>query len=278
MFDYLDSGRWWDDPLGLVSGCTPCSPGCKGCWSIGMEKRFHRHPEKITTNADRLLIPQRTSRPRAYAVWNDLFHEEVPQQFIYGALDVMARCRQHIFLILTKRARRMVDVIGGTSGAGLSVPLPSNVWLGVTACNQDEADEKIPLLLQILAAVRFLCLEPALGLISTFLHLLKIGTLNVEGERGEWPAGVDWVIAGGQTGPGAALPHPSYFRTIWRDCRAADIPFYFKQWGSRRAYKIAPPEKKVELVKAGFDPTLANGGMILDGKKYTQIPKVHRPA
>jgi len=146
-------GRYWDRPWSLVDGCTPCSPGCDHCWSMAMGKRFHRWPEKVTPHPDRLDIPLRTRKPTVFAVWNDLFHEDVPFDFQNQALINMALARQHTFLILTKRPHIMAKAIVGWRGEY------DHVYLGLTICNQDEADSKIPEFLAV-PGKKFLSIEP----------------------------------------------------------------------------------------------------------------------
>lgn len=254
MFEQISTGRWWDKPWGLVSSCTRCSPGCRGCWSLRNEARFHRGVEgKIEIHPERLDIPLRRKKPTAFAVWNDLFHEDVPNVFIRNAFESM-RMRRHIFLVLTKRIKRMREILGWyPDWHNFEWP---NVWLGVTVCNQQEADEKIPILLQIPAAVRYLSIEPMLGTIS----LQRIVTVK---ENAPYPelsinplygkSKLDWVILGGETGPGARPMKTEWVRDVRDQCLAANIPFYFKGWG---------PRKEV--------------GRILDGREWNELPKFER--
>lgn len=107
----ISNGRYWDKPWSLVDGCTPCSPGCEHCWSMAMGKRFHKWPEKVTIRPDRLDIPLRTRKPTVFSLWNDLFHEDVPDEFIDRVFDQIWLASQHTFLILTKRPERLVAYI-----------------------------------------------------------------------------------------------------------------------------------------------------------------------
>jgi protein gp37 len=136
----------------------------------------------------------------------------------------------------------MLKVLSGrcsTHGMDLSQPLP-NVWLGVTVCNQAEADEKVPLLLQVPAAVRFLSVEPMLGPVELregewAEACSRLGWLHDSVAFNRAPdhrdRGLDWLIAGGETGPGARPVHPDWIRSLREQCRAAGVPFFFKQWG-----------------------------------------------
>jgi len=224
----ISKGRYWDKPWSLVDGCTPCSPGCDHCWSMAMGKRFHRWPEKVTPHPESLDIPLRTRKPTVFAVWNDLFHEDVPDGFITDVRNVMYACPQHTFLILTKRSGRMAGRMEH------HVPLP-NVWHGLTVCNQDEADAKIPELLKV-PGKKFLSIEPMLGEID--FNTIPSFDLPGDDDLGTvwhydapWDEYVDAVILGGETGPGARPMHPDWVRSVRDQCQAAGVSFYFKQWG-----------------------------------------------
>ena len=222
---------------------------------------------------DNLDLPLRTRKPRVWAVWNDLFNPDVPSDFIEAVFGVMALASWHTFLVLTKRpkamagffkARTMIDCqtqiawhMDDTkclnramkNGAGNNTwPLP-NVWLGVTAENQAAADERIPLLLQTPAAVRFVSVEPLLGPVDLDITWLKCaGITHCDRRKGgggpqsrgeaAWcsppcPARLDWVILGGETGPGARPMHPDWARQVRDQCVEARVPFFFKQMSNR---------------------------------------------
>ena len=233
MFDLIEmigkeniaKGRYWKLPLSLVSGCTRCSPGCTNCWALAMEKRFNKGEEgKIQIHPERLGIPLRRKKPTVFSLWNDLFHEDVPQGFIWDALDIMRQCPQHIFLILTKRPRRMLEFV--TSVAIPNHGVLPNVWLGCTVVNQQEADEKIPILLQIQAAVRWISIEPMLGEID----LLAVPAKNVSGYAGlKLSDMLHLVIVGGETGPGARPMKEEWATSIVNQCKAAGVPVFVKQ-------------------------------------------------
>lgn len=189
---------------------------------------------------------------------SDLFHESVPDEWIDRIFAVMALCPQHIFQVLTKRPARMHQYLHGACGRiadrvialraergdkGAVVPLPhiqpgspwwplANVWLGVSVENQAAADERIPLLLQTPAAVRFISAEPLLGPVSIDRWLLSVAGLICRREIGGplWP-NLDWVICGGESGPGARPMHPDWARSLRDQCVSAGVPFFFKQWG-----------------------------------------------
>jgi protein gp37 len=194
------------------------------------------------------------SRARRIFVQNqsDLFAEWVTDEMLDQAFAVMALCPQHIFQVLTKRPERMrafifsarnrlgeiifVNALRGIGGLDPEKwrhsserpwPLP-NVWLGVSVENQVAADKRIPLLLQTPAAKRFLSCEPLLGPINLDLAMF-LPCQTISGvEIGNWP---DWLIVGGESGPGARPMHPDWARSLRDQCAAAGIPFFFKQWG-----------------------------------------------
>ncbi len=201
-----------------------------------------------------LTAPLHWRTPRRIFVnsMGDLFHESIPDSKIDQVFAVMALCPQHTFQVLTKRSERMRDYIsaranddrlrlpiigcmnmmgsGATKPIGYRMwPLP-NVWLGVSAERQQEADERIPHLLQTPAAVRFVSAEPLLGPISlrwsSWTNWDRTVVNHLDGLRA-----LDWIIVGGESGAGARPMHPQWARTIRDECREARVPFFFKQWG-----------------------------------------------
>jgi protein gp37 len=218
---------------------------------------------QVRVNEDLLDLPLRTRKPTTWAIWTDLFHSSVPEAFILSAFARMFVAARHTFLVLTKRPHRALAWLGSPNAPGLiqatacietwrrdnpgrkeiaewylahvmDWPLP-NVWVGVTAENQAAADERIPLLLQILAAVRFVSLEPMLGPVVTRPEWLPPAAQpKICGKgRGAF-LGVNvsprlsWVICGGETGPGARPMHPDWARSLRDECAAAGVPFFFK--------------------------------------------------
>jgi protein gp37 len=268
---------------------------------------------------------------------SDLFHEDVPDEFIDQVFAVMALCPQHTFQVLTKRAQRMRGYMTASSRpAALDValgwavgvanrsrkcvvqpnapggvedwPLP-NVWLGVSVENQQYADERIPLLLQTPAAVRFLSVEPMLGPVD--LTQWTSGCRSAEGHedcvacsQGKRLDGLDWVIVGGESGAGARPMHPDWARSIRDQCTAAGVPFFFKQWGEWQDGSKLPnwtgeivlndgrhgpsPEAlgfgqggKYSLMEWGpaHPTTMARvgkkaAGRLLDGREWNELPAV----
>ncbi len=133
----------------------------------------------------------------------------------------MAQCPQHIFLILTKRPRRMLEFVKDVAVPNYGIV--KNIWLGCTVCNQAEADEKIPILLQIPAAVRWVSIEPMMGPINLSWEL--------DHPQRTALSQLSWIVLGGETGPGARPMHPEWVRSVRDQCQAAGVPFFFKSWG-----------------------------------------------
>lgn len=284
---------------------------------------------KVRLVPELLDAPLRWRKPRRIFVnsMSDLFHEDVPDEFIAAVFGVMAAAPHHTFQVLTKRAERMrawfewaarhphndgTGTIGGPDAAmwkaltehtgtlyGLDAdgdegealgraldrpwPLP-HVWLGVSVEDQKRADERIPLLLQTPAAVRWISAEPLLGPID--LRYLQPGDppteINaVEGthgvirpHRGRGPR-LDWVVVGGESGPGARPMHPDWARSLRDQCAAAGVPYFFKQWGSWTPYcsTLAKPAS-FESNGITLRRTGKNGaGRLLDGREHSEYPR-----
>jgi protein gp37 len=182
---------------------------------------------KILTRPDRLSIPLKRRKPTVYAVWNDLFHEAVPFEFILAALaHAVGRYDLHKYLVLTKRPARMVEFFRWMdTAAPFRVEMSRECWWsGLTICNQQEADEKIPVFLQV-PGRRFLSIEPMIGPID-----IQYGAFN-GADSIESLEGIHAVLLGGETGPGARPLHPDWVRSVRDQCVAAGVPFFFKSWG-----------------------------------------------
>ena len=242
----ISKGRYWDKPWSLVSGCTPCSPGCDHCWSAAMANRFYNKlpdmPAKqpcllrvkdgnryefsgnIITHLDRLSIPLKRKNPTVYAIWNDFYHEKVTLKFWRDAYEVMGVCKQHIFLILTKRPKEMNMYHYHNEYR----EVPGNIWHGLTVCNQQEADEKIPVFLKV-PGKKYLSIEP-------MLSEIKLGGFDGKTYR-PWfdhvaqPRMIDAVILGGETlgnRPGREMKI-EWAESIADQCESAGIPLFIKQ-------------------------------------------------
>jgi protein gp37 len=229
--------EWADATWSPVTGCDKVSPGCDHCYAAAIATRFagtKGFPQgfAVTLRPGALEKPLHWRKPRRIFVnsMSDLFHDHVPDDYIAAVWAVMEAAPQHTFQILTKRPGRMRSWVRRHRPD----PLPG-VWLGVSAEDQHWADVRLPILADTPAAVRFVSAEPLLGPIDLAAHL---PTLN-------------WVIAGGESGPGHRPMHPDWARDIRDQCLAGGVPFLFKQHGGRT------PEA---------------GGRELDGRTWDQYP------
>lgn len=234
--------EWTEATWNPITGCSEVSPGCAHCYAKRFAERFRGvpgHPYEqgfdLRLWPERLELPLRWKRSRHIFVnsMSDLFHEDVPFEFIERVFDVMRRAEQHKFQILTKRHIRL---------AALAPMLdwPPNVWMGVSVENS-RWTERIDALRSVPAAIRFLSLEPLLG---------DLGELDLEA--------IDWVIVGGESGPRARPMQIEWARSARDQCVQANVSFFFKQWG-------AHDEAGVRRGKAG-------SGRLLDGETWDQLP------
>ena len=229
--------QWADKVWNPVSGCSKVSAGCANCYAETYAHRFwgDRKFTDVQCHEDRLDQPLHWKKPRRIFVnsMSDLFHEDVPDKFIGAVWDAMVECPEHTFLILTKRPARMQYYCALWAAAG-SIP-HDHIHLGVSVEDQATADERIPLLLQTPAAVRFVSIEPMLE--SVEMHFQ--GWLGHSWNRDRR---VDWVICGGESGPGCRHFDPDWARKVLSDCRTAEIPFFFKQMSGLHPKQVAIPE------------------------------------
>jgi protein gp37 len=210
--------EWTDATWNPVRGCTKISPGCKNCYAERFSERFRGvegHPFEqgfdLRLVPSFLELPLRWRTPRRIFVnsMSDLFHEDVPYDFIARVFDVIRRTPRHQFQILTKRAERMAALTS-------TLQVPTNTWLGVSV-ESAEYTSRIDALRSTDATIRFLSVEPLLG---------PIPHLPLDG--------IHWVIAGGESGPHARPMEPDWVRSIRDQCVGAGVPFFFKQWGGTR--------------------------------------------
>ena len=210
--------EWTDATWNPVTGCTQISPGCGHCYAKTFAERFRGvpgHPYErgfdLQLRPERLDQPLRWAKPRTIFVnsMSDLFHRDVPENYIAEVFEVMHAATRHRFQVLTKRAERLAELAP-------SLPWPENVWMGVSVENQHWTS-RVDYLRETPAAVKFLSCEPLLG------------PLDLELE------GIDWVIVGGESGPGARPMQPEWARGIRDQCVEAGTPFFFKQWGAHNA-------------------------------------------
>jgi protein gp37 len=227
--------EWTEATWNPVTGCTKISAGCKDCYAERMSQRLQAMGKphyssgfRLAIHEDALTIPFRWRSPRLIFVnsMSDLFQERVPLGFIQQVFDVMVACPQHTFQILTKRPHIAAEFAH-------ALPWPSNVWLG-TSVEDGRVLERIDHLRRVPATIRFLSVEPLLGPIP------KLPLTDI-----------DWVIVGGESGPGARPMERDWVREIRDRCVAKRVPFFFKQWGGTNKKKT---------------------GRRLDGRVWNQIP------
>ena len=248
--------EWTEATWNPVTGCTKVSAGCKHCYAERDWARLQHLPayagrafSDVATHANRLDQPLRWQRPRRIFVnsMSDLFHADVPDDFIDLVFAVVSIADHHTFQVLTKRADRMrqymnaPDRLARVRAAALrlhsdvdevaAVPVwpPRNAHLGVSVEDQDAADERIPLLLGTLAAVRWVSGEPLLGQVDVFSKMTG-ELLHTSGDDYN-PGCMDWIVVGGESGPKARPMHSQWARDLRDQCAAAGVPFLFKQWG-----------------------------------------------
>lgn len=323
--------EWTDATWNPLAGCKEVSPGCTNCYAAVMAHRLEAMGQdkykgttrklangkvvwtgKISLAGDDdavLTEPLRRKKPTRYFVnsMSDLFHEDVPDEFIDKVFAVMAMASEHTFQVLTKRPERMRDYLlsvqsddkdmqrwarfswlaGSPCASNLfdecDWPLP-NVWLGVSVEDQQRADERIPLLLQTPAAVSFLSMEPLLGPVDIrrWVEYQNTGHILEDCIK------LGWVIVGGESGPNARPMHPDWARSIRDQCQEAGVPFFFKQWGEWAECDPSDedvarePDKFVRWSTAALPQKRVGkkaAGRLLDGREWNEYPtNPHRPA
>ena len=228
--------EWATESWNPISGCTPVSEGCQNCYAKRMACRLkgrfgypEDNPFQVTFHSDKLDQPLKWKKPRMIFVCSmeDLFHENISHSDRNNIFEAMDAADWHTYLLLTKRPDTALDFDKWREESWLEYPhspWKEHIWLGVTAENQRLADERIPILLQIPAAKHFVSIEPMLGPVD--LPWLRYGLLD----RGYYDI-LDWVICGGESGSGARSMQPDWPQSVKDQCQAADIPFFFKQWG-----------------------------------------------
>ncbi len=230
--------EWTDSTWNPVTGCSKVSPGCAHCYAETLSLRFGWSPKpwtpenavaNVILHPDRLDLPKRWRGGRRIFVnsMSDLFHELVPAGYVRDVFDVMAACTQHQFQVLTKRHERLAELAP-------HLPWPDNVWAGVTIEN-DRWTVRADYLREVPAVVRFISAEPLLG---------PLPSLEL--------SGIDWLIAGGESGAGFRAPEAEWFRDLRDRSIEAGTAFFFKQWGGR---------------------TPKAGGRELDGRTWDEWPE-----
>jgi protein gp37 len=213
--------EWTDVTWNPITGCTPISDGCDNCYAAIMARRLramgngrYQNGFRVTTHSDLITAPLKWRKPRMVFVcsMSDIFHPAVPTEFIQLLFNTMERAEQHIFQVLTKRSSRMLELSS-------SIPLPNNIWLGVTV-ESEKYLHRVRDLKAVQASTKFLSIEPMIA---------SLGELNL--------SGIDWVIAGGESGPKSRPMDESWAIEIRDNCLANNVPFFFKQWGGRNKRK-----------------------------------------
>jgi len=244
--------EWANETLNPFHGCTKCSPGCIECYAEKMTRRLAgmgkycykgiidecgKWNGTVTFNPSVMEKALNWKKPKMIFInsMSDTFHEKVYPVWLAMIFDVMARCPQHTFLILTKRPEIALEHKNNL----MLEPYfgMKNIWFGVTAENQEMAEKRIPVLLQIPAAKRFVSIEPMLD----GIYLIP-----------DWRMKLDWVICGGMSGTDKYPIEPVWVRFLQKQCENANVPFLFKQWGGRN--------KKAN-------------GRLLDGLLYDEYPE-----
>ena len=254
--------EWAEETWNPITGCTQISEGCRNCYAKRMANRMRGRfgypeddPFRVTVHYNKLHIPKEWKSGRMVFVCSmgDIFHEDVKSIDREEVFSVMKSTPQHTYLLLTKRAQEMQDWLIWYYAYNKENIL-KNIWTGVSVEKQAAADERIPWLLQTPAAKRFVSCEPLLGPVD--LRLIRrepcshVGCFShishpCEGcgyQGGRLP--IDWVIAGGETGPGSRPMHPDWGRSLRDQCQAAGVPFFFKSWGKYRySYRMFQTEQ-----------------------------------
>lgn len=290
-------GIYWDRAWKLVEGCSKVSDACDHCWSEAETVHRTNHPNdairgramavthdagrgrrfngRILCREDNLTLPVRHKIPTVFAVWNDLFHEDVPLDFIMDAYDQMYIARHHTFLVLTKRAARLADFFDMVAAVG--APSLKNVWHGVTAEDQRTACERIRHLLRV-PGKKFVSCEPLLGPVD-ILKAVR-GGLPSYLTVGPVPSrpmtdNIHAVIGGGESGPQARPCNPEWARALRDQCRDAGTPFYWKQNGEFASVSEVEGPGRAHYFPSGATVrrmARVKAGRTIDGRQYDFLP------
>jgi protein gp37 len=238
--------EWTGNTWNPVRGCSKVSSGCVNCYAERFAERFRGvagHPFEqgfdLRLVPEKLLDPLHWINPSFVFVnsMSDLFHAGVPDEFIVAAFEVMAKVNWHTYQVLTKRAGHMRELIATKLRFAAHLP---HIWWGVTAENRQHGLPRLEMLRNSDVAVKFVSCEPLLE---------DLGTINL--------AGINWLIAGGESGPGARPMQEEWVLSLRDQCAAAKVPFFFKQWGGLQKTK---------------------NGSLLEGEYYKQVPGVQLAA
>ena len=237
--------EWADATWNPWMGCTKVSDGCVNCYMYREQERYGHDPSVLRRSKTTFKDPLKWKEPCTIFVcsWSDFFHKDVPTEWRKDAMEIMYQAPQHTYLLLTKRPGNVRLMLRDEFWK-----VNPHVWLGVTAENQVMADLRIPTLLQIPAAKHFVSVEPMLGPVDIFQvnDLIGFGKEGVVGS-------IDWMIAGGESGPDFRVMEEEWAIDLRDQCVAAEVPFFFKQ-------------------HSGLHPKKDPRGMLLDGQLWTQKP------
>lgn len=317
--------EWTDATWNPVRGCSVVSEGCRNCYAMQVAARFsgkgqayeslaYRNESgahwtgKVKLIEEHLEDPLRWKRPRQIFVnsMSDLFHESLSDTQIQNVFNVMESARQHVYQVLTKRPQRMLEFVkkfddwlkyASDYPGHLSFKKRfSHVWLGVSCEDQKTADERIPILIETPAAVRWISAEPLLGPLSLnrWMGPFEISRDDEGNDLGSAQGGsdLDWVVVGGESGPGARPMHPQWARSLRDQCAAAGVPYFFKQWGEHLCvedrfsegvrwvsdnslYEELAMDRNVKLNNRTFAYRVGKkaAGRLLDGREWNQYPQ-----
>ncbi len=233
--------EWTDATWNPVRGCVKISPGCKHCYAATFAERFRGVPgHPYEQGFDLMIVPEKLAEPLRWAApktifvnsMSDLFQDGVPDGYVEQVVRVMQLANWHTYQVLTKRADRMQEMLAGPLKFAAQ---DEHIWWGVSVEDKKYGLPRLEALRETPAAIRFLSVEPLLE---------DLGEITLKG--------IDWVIVGGESGAGARPMAKSWVLSLRRQCRAANVPFFFKQWGGVRK---------------------SEAGRTLDGRTYDEMPK-----
>jgi len=242
--------EWTDATWNPVRGCTKISPGCKHCYAETFAERFRGVPgHPYGQGFDLRLVPEKLNEPFKWPAprmvfvnsMSDLFHDQVPDEYIERVARVMVEANWHTYQVLTKRAARLRQLLGGRLKFAATA---DNIWWGVSVENKKHGLPRIDFLRKAPAGVRFLSVEPLLE---------DLGELDL--------GGIHWVIVGGESGRGARPMKPEWVLNILNQCREQDIPFFFKQWGGvhkKKAGRVLEGKTYDEFPARSQQPVVAS--------------------
>lgn len=254
--------EWTDATWNPVTGCDKISPGCKNCYAEKMAHRLQKMGQanyasgfKLTLQPHMLNHPLKWKKPKMIFVnsMSDLFHKDVPLDYIKRVFDVMNQAHWHTFQVLTKRVERIAEVAHELNWT-------PNIWAGASVEDRKYGLPRIDFLRQVPAAVRMLSCEPLLE---------GLGEVDL--------TGIHWVIAGGESGPNARPMHPDWARSLRNQCAAAGVAFHFKQYGAWGPQPVGDWDKTgihhfddgVNVWRVGKKAA----GRLLDGRTWDELPK-----